>query len=157
MRRVDWVMATTTSSFGVADVCVYESIYEYVFLYIKSIKYKYGLSNNNHRQCACISYRQIETIRYIKEGWVGKTQSTTKWKRWCMLMYIYIYTFIYIPLNIHVGWVENRIENGQAPTHSRGLGYNLSRAIEIYGSDNDQSKCHDKTVAQYSHVVVYTK
>ena len=61
-----------------------------------------------------------------------------------MLMYIYIYTFIYIPLNIHVGWVEIRIENGQAPTHSRGLGYNLSRAIEIYGSDNDQSKCHDK-------------
>ena len=60
------------------------------------------------------------------------------------LVYIYIYTFIYIPLNIHVGWVEIRIENGQAPTHSRGLGYNLSRAIEIYGSDNDQTKCHDK-------------
>ena len=33
-----WVMATTTSSFGVDDVCVYESIYEYVFLYLKSIK-----------------------------------------------------------------------------------------------------------------------
>ena len=34
MRRVGWVMATTTSSFGVADVYVYESIYMNVYFYM---------------------------------------------------------------------------------------------------------------------------